>query len=692
MSDDCRNDCAEPVAFPKQPNNRPGLDKIDYRIGAYPDFRDYLLGRLDRAPQLQHWTHRGADDPGIALLEGAAILGDILSFYQDRYANEAYLRTATWRDSVADLVRLLGYRLSPGLGGRGTFAFEVKGDKPVRVPAGFPLTAQVEGLEDPADFMTAYPWLGRFNLYRRLHTPYITSATKDFVVWDPDPAIEPIEIIAGDRLLIGIADSSSNPTALSDPEIVVIDSVRELHGRKIYTIKGELQYSGSSFQMAAVKLGRSFRHFGHNAPRKLITLGSGGTASEATISYVRYLDQTTPPATTSDTYVVDPALAPSDFPLSSEVDDLALGAHVVIQGRFLGTTSGGGEISLRHTHLRTIAEVKARSMTWGALTGATTLVTVPSQVIVAGGGVYYHRADIREMEIHEVVGPVMTLRSAPEPTSAATGHYLYFCGTDAQVQSLDGRSLLLVKPDQEPVLATVQSVQSLSASVADRSLLRRVTLDVEVTYADYPHQDPSVTVFGNLVEATQGKAEREVVLGNGDARQVFQTFKLPKAPLTYLIDAGQTPPEAPELEVFVSDRLWTRVASLFAKGPKEEIYIVREDAKGESWVQFGDGKTGARLPSGVKNVVAHYRSGQGAFGALKTDTKVQPKGKLDRLDKVRLPGVASGGAQPESGDKARQAAPGKIQSLDRLVSLGDFESETLAIPAGRSTTTCRLWC
>jgi hypothetical protein len=276
MSDDCRNDCAEPVAFPKRPNNRPGLDKIDYRIGAYPDFRDYLLGRLDRAPLLRDWTHRGADDPGIALLEGAAILGDILSFYQDRYANEAYLRTATWRDSVADLVRLLGYRLSPGLGGRGTFAFEVKGDKPVSVPAGFPLTAQVEGLEDPADFMTsedllAYPWLGRFNLYRRLHTPYITSATKDFVVWDPDPAIEPIEIIAGDRLLIGIADSSSNPTALSDPEIVVIDSVRELHGRKIYTIKGELQYSGSSFQMAAVKLGRSFRHFGHNAPRKLIT-------------------------------------------------------------------------------------------------------------------------------------------------------------------------------------------------------------------------------------------------------------------------------------------------------------------------------------------------------------------------------------------------------------------------------------
>jgi hypothetical protein len=686
MSDDCRNDCAEPLAFPKRPNNRPGLDKIDYRIGAYPDFRDYLLSRLDRAPLLQDWTHRGADDPGIALLEGAAILGDILSFYQDRYANEAYLRTATWRDSVADLVRLLGYRLSPGLGGRGTFAFEVKGDKPVRVPAGFPLTAQVEGLEDPADFMTsedllAYPWLGRFSLYRPRHTPYITSAIKDFVIWDPDPAIE---IIAGDRLLIGIANSSSNPTALSDPEIVVIDSVRELHGRKIYTIKGELQYSSSSFQMAAVKLGRSFRHFGHNAPRKLITLGTGGTASEATISYVRYLDQTTPPATTSDTYVVDPALAPSDFPLNSEVDDLALGAHVVIQGRFLGTTSGGGEISLRYTHLRTIAGVKARSMTWGALTGATTLVTVPSQIIVAGGGVYYHRADIREMEIHEGVGPVLTLQSAPVPSSVAQGHDLYMFGTDAQVQSLDGRNLLLEKPGEEPVLATVQSVESLSASVADRSLLRRVTLDVEVTYGDYPHQDPSVTVFGNLVEATQGKVEREAVLGNGDARQVFQTFKLPKAPLTYLIDAGQTPPEAPELEVYVSDRLWTRVASLFAKGPKEEIYIVREDAKGESWVRTWSPATApAKEPSVRSRPIPRCSPRASSIASTSCACPVLPPAAPSRNPATRPAG------RPPARSRAWTGWSAWAISSPRPWRFPAYGGPRRP---GRSTTTCRLWC
>ena len=54
---------------------------------------DNLEHLLDAAPELTAWTHRLPDDPGIALCEGAAIVGDILAQYQHRYANEAYLRT-----------------------------------------------------------------------------------------------------------------------------------------------------------------------------------------------------------------------------------------------------------------------------------------------------------------------------------------------------------------------------------------------------------------------------------------------------------------------------------------------------------------------------------------------------------------------------------------------------------------------
>jgi predicted phage baseplate assembly protein len=134
------------------------------------------------------------------------------------------------------------------------------------------------------------------------------------------------------------------------------------------------------------------------------------------------------------------------------------------------------------------------------------------------------------------------------------------------------------------------------------------------------------------------------------------------------------------MAVYVGGSEWQRVDSLFGRGAEEQVYIVREDASGNSWVQFGDGRTGARLPNGVGNVTAVQRMGAGSFGPLKDDTKVQALAKLKNFDKVQMPDVVAGGAPPESGDNARDAAPAKVQSLGRMVSLEDFEAEAAAIP------------
>jgi len=155
--------------FPRRAANRPALPRIGYRIGRYEDFVEAMRRSIDAAVPLSAWTHREPDDHAIALLQGAAIVGDILSFYQEHYANEAYLRTAAWRESVADLVRLTGYRLAPGLGGRATFAFELRGTQSVTIREGFPVKADLQDVADPAEFQTeaeliAYPQLGRFNL------------------------------------------------------------------------------------------------------------------------------------------------------------------------------------------------------------------------------------------------------------------------------------------------------------------------------------------------------------------------------------------------------------------------------------------------------------------------------------------------------------------------------------------------
>src|SRR4051794_39664395 len=129
----CNPLITDPFAFALRPANRPGLPRIAYRIGRYADFLEAMTRGIDAAPELAAWTHREADDPAIALMQGAAILGDILTFYQEHYANEAFLRTAAWRESVAELVRLTGYRLAPGIGGRATLAFEARGDQPVSI-------------------------------------------------------------------------------------------------------------------------------------------------------------------------------------------------------------------------------------------------------------------------------------------------------------------------------------------------------------------------------------------------------------------------------------------------------------------------------------------------------------------------------------------------------------------------------
>ena len=714
MSKPCVNSCTEPLRFPRRPDdppNRPGLSHINYRIGTYSDFRESMIRQLDATANLSAWTHRAADDPGIALLEGAAILGDILTFYQDLYANEAFLRTAQWRDSVSDLVRLLGYRLSPGLGGRSTFAFEVKGTKGVTVPKGFSVKANVEGLEKEAEFETAadfiaYPWLSRFNLFRPLQQPGVVNSTKEFYIDSPDQDLDPIVLKPDDKILIGTPQPPANPSRLDDAEIVIIESVRQQHGTNIYKIKGSLRRTGSSTAIVAFKLGRSFRHFGYNAPQTFVdtslpvkskttyTLSGSETTTtpnESPLSFERSLHGVTSspasssafasPVTSSGslmmslfsgsplfTYgtprtikspvtVVSPPIQGDEIPLDVEVQDLPNGAIFLMQ---LGAS----------VVIRKIESIATGAMKWGQQSGATSIVKLDANLAFAG----HNSADIRELVFYEVLTPRLTLKAALTPAPQTSGSDLYFYGTDAEAQALTARSLIIA--DAEPLSVVVQSVDPLTP--LDRPRLRRARLDTIVNYASFPHDPPFLDVFGNLVEATQGKTQAEAILGSGDNTQIFQTFKLPAPPLTYLLSVGTSPPETPELQIYVNNRLWSYAPTLFGRRSDEEIYIVREDGDNNSYVQFGDGKTGVRLPTGFENVSAVFRTGTGAFGALKEGTKVQG-GKLEGLDKIQMPDVSSGGSEPEDGANAKAAAPAKVQSLDRLVGLQDFEFEVAAI-------------
>src|SRR4029077_5976306 len=103
--DDCG--CCDGLAAetPAGVQNRPGLSAIAYRSGTWREFRASLLASLstqEHAP-LARLTTRGDDDFTIALLDAFASVADVLTFYQERIANEGYLRTATERRSILEL-------------------------------------------------------------------------------------------------------------------------------------------------------------------------------------------------------------------------------------------------------------------------------------------------------------------------------------------------------------------------------------------------------------------------------------------------------------------------------------------------------------------------------------------------------------------------------------------------------------
>ncbi|HEV7661589.1 MAG TPA: putative baseplate assembly protein [Allosphingosinicella sp.] len=128
-----------------------------------------MLARLSSSdfPELAGLRTRDPGDPSIALLDGWAIVADVLTFYQERIANEGYLRTATERRSLVELARLIGYVPRPGVSASVHLSFGLEKDaKPVVIPTG----TKANNIPGPGEtmqaFETAEPLLARFPLGR----------------------------------------------------------------------------------------------------------------------------------------------------------------------------------------------------------------------------------------------------------------------------------------------------------------------------------------------------------------------------------------------------------------------------------------------------------------------------------------------------------------------------------------------
>ncbi|MGB6686556.1 MAG: hypothetical protein WBE76_01800 [Terracidiphilus sp.] len=107
--------------------NRASLPAIVYRVGTYPTFFASMVAALSSSsyPALAGLRTRDSGDFSIALIDAWSEVLDILTFYTERLANEAYLGTAIESRSVFELAHLVGYKPSPGVSASTVLAFSL---------------------------------------------------------------------------------------------------------------------------------------------------------------------------------------------------------------------------------------------------------------------------------------------------------------------------------------------------------------------------------------------------------------------------------------------------------------------------------------------------------------------------------------------------------------------------------------
>lgn len=191
----------------------------------------------------------------------------------------------------------------------------------------------------------------------------------------------------------------------------------------------------------------------------------------------------------------------------------------------------------------------------------------------------------------------------------------------------------------------------------------------------YRYKRDTLSIYANVAKATHGETRSEV-LGSGSGGASLQSFALRQPPLTF-VSAPTAAGAESSLHVYVNGVEWHEADTLAALGPRDRRFITRTaDASDTTTLVFGNGEQGSRLPTGVENVKAIYRSGIGKAGNVRAEQISMLMTRQQGVNAVINPLRASGGADKEARDLVRDNAPLSVLALDRLVSVSDYADFT----------------
>jgi len=666
--------------------NRPGLSAIAYRSGTWHEFKESLLAALagSQHPELAGLATRADDDFSIALLDAVATVGDVLSFYGERIANESYLRTATERVSVLELARLIGYELKPGVAASTLLAFAV--DDAVGSPgvATIDMGLKVQSVpghnEKPQTFETIEAIEARveWNAMKPKKTVAQDPATMSSELWLAGTATN---LKVGDVILLVGAERESSSSDEHWDARRVTGVIPDFNAQTTHvTLGGQLGTVASGVSPSASPKAYAMRSrasvFGYSAPEwKAMSLDFKknylGTDSPTADQLAEWPDFTT-------------------FYIDIILREASLGERVSIGGSTAISGTGGVDLGGVIFHLNapsiyldqvysgitengwavvatpdavevySVVEVTTSARAEYAISGKSTRLRLSGQNYDSFAGA---------VRTTTVYGQSELLPLAERPINpAVSGAGASSLLLDRNVGNLpDGRTLLVAGASASDGSSVSESIVLDHAEVSGG-----VTRLVFASALEHNYTLESMTIYGNVANATQGEIVSEV-LGGGDASKPYQTLSLRQSPLTYVRSAGSPTGIASTLQLRVNDLLWTEVPYFYGRKPNDRVYTTRLDDDGSTVVRFGDGIHGARVPTGQENVRATYRKGVGIGGNVRSGQLSTLLTRPLGLKSASNPQPATGGDEPEPHDRAAGNAPITVLVLDRVVSLQDYE-------------------
>ncbi len=734
---DPTNDCGcgelvERTPLPLDP--APFLSTIPYRVGRHSSFMETMTAGVSAEPDLALFTTRDPSDPAMALLDSWATVLDVLTFYQERILNEGFLGTATERRSILELGHLIDYELAPGVSAETYLAFSTDDIPNSPVEVSIPEGSKVQSVpfemdEIPQTFETSAALTAKtpLNDMRLELALYTEPAPGDTVIYldVADAQLRPGDaiVILGDERVASAASRRWQVRRVLSADPIAEDPVTRQPARTVVTLETPLD-GASRLPQTGIRA-FAFRQraslFGHNAqpwatlpislrigelsplvvttPVEGLTMmkssSSGDLGIAADLETDMFTDITTTEiyqgvnflANTNDSFIVGPFAGRSDswadanfsgdedyFYLDQVYDNVVAGGWIVLRKAVVGGTDEelyfieeAAEVS--HTDYNISAKVTRLRLSG---TGLDKFSPRTATVYCASDAVAWARKPIDT----PISG--LTLRLEEQVPELAEGQLISIRGEDTT-----GTATAMIRSIDTITTVPAQGSAEMQESVADTT---EITLTREL---DTDLKRDSVRINGNVVAANHGETRSEPI-GSGNAALAFQILELPGKPLTYVSAAGETG-RASTLELRVNDILWKEAPNFLSANPGDQIFTQAADNEGTVSLTFGDGLTGARIPTGSNNVTAKYRVGTGLAGLLAADRLTQPMTRPVGLRAVTNPVATSGAEDPETLETARQNAPTTVKTLGRIVSLTDYQDFASTFAGIAKAKVTALW-